>query len=89
MKYGRRIVRIAITRFPFEKIPERKPEEIKKELVSFIKSIRPTPDGIFGWNGRWTVRIHYKLLYVKISYYPGYPDTRKSRIYFSHYDRNK
>ena len=74
-KYGRRIVREAITEFPYDKGAER------KGLWMAIKSIHPNREGIFGQHKEWRVKIHYELRYIKISYFPEWP-SRKGRIYF-------
>ena len=74
-KYGKRIVREAIDKFPYDKGAER------KDLFKTIKSISPSKEGIFGQVGKWRVKIHYILSYIKISYFPDWP-SRKGRIYF-------
>ncbi len=82
MKYGKRIVRIAIDNFPYEKVIGREKEDVRRELFINIKSIEPNRDGIFGDRVRWRIKIHYILNYVKISYFPIWP-SRKGRIYYS------
>ena len=75
MKYGKRIIREAINKFPYDKGATR------KELFLAIKSIEPNKEGIFGQQEKWRVKIHYILSYIKISYFPEWP-SRKGRIYF-------
>jgi hypothetical protein len=75
MKYGRRIVREAIDRFPYREGATR------KDLLVVIKGINPSKEGIFGQRGKWRIKINYRLSYIKISYFPLWP-SRKGRIYF-------
>ena len=74
-KYGRRIMREAIDKFPYDKGATR------KDLWLAIRGIKPTKEGIFGQSLRWKIKIHYILSYIKISYFPDWP-SRKGRIYF-------
>jgi hypothetical protein len=82
VKYGRRIVREAIDRFPYREGATR------KDLLMVIKGIKPSKEGIFGQSLRWRVKIHYILSYIKISYYPLWP-YRKGRIYFRQVKENE
>jgi hypothetical protein len=75
MKYGRRIVREAIDKFPY------KEGATRKDLLLVIKSIKPNKEGIFGQHRNWRVKIHFVLSYIKISYFPNWPSL-KGRIYF-------
>jgi hypothetical protein len=75
MKYGKRIVREAIDRFPYREGATR------KDLLMAIKGIKPNKEGIFGQSLRWRIKIHYILSYIKISYFPDWP-SRKGRIYY-------
>ena len=81
MKYGKRIVRKAIDTFPYEKIEGREKDELRKELLILIKNLEIRKEGIFGDLGRWKIKIHFVLGYIKISYLPEYP-SRKHRIYY-------
>lgn len=81
MKYGKRIVREAIDRFPYDKGANR------KDLFMAIKGIRPNKEGIFGQSLKWRIKIHYILSYIKISYFPDWP-SRKGRIYFRQVKEN-
>ena len=49
MKYGRRLVREAIDKFPYDKGATR------KDLFLAIKSIEQRRDGIFGQRLRWRI----------------------------------
>ena len=75
MKYGRRLVREAIDRFPYDKGATR------KDLFMAIKGIKPNKEGIFGQSLKGKIKIHYILCYIKISYCPDWP-ARKGKIYF-------
>ena len=75
MKYGKRIVREAIDRFPYREGANR------KDLLMAIKGIKPNKEGIFGQSLKWRIKIHYILSYIKISYFPDWP-SRKGRIYY-------
>jgi hypothetical protein len=75
MKYGKRIVREAIDRFPYYKGANR------KDLFMAIKGIKPNKEGIFGQSLKWRIKIHYILSYIKISYFPDWP-SRKGKIYY-------
>ena len=74
-KYGRKIVREAIDKFPYSKGATR------KGLWLAIRVITPNKDGIFGYSMGWGIKIHYVLSYIKISYFPEWP-SKKGRIYF-------
>jgi len=54
MKYGKRIIREAINKFPYDQGATR------KDLLLAIKRITPSKEGIFGL---WIIKIHYILSY--------------------------
>lgn len=82
MKYGKRIIREAINKFPYDQGATR------KDLLLAIKRITPSKEGIFGLNGRWIIKIHYILSYIKISYFPNWP-LKKGRIYYFRQVKNE
>ena len=82
MKYGSTINKKVIDKLPYEKIIQRSGFSSRYQVICdflyHLKRLTKTKEGIFGYSGRWRIRIHISSGVVKIDYFPNGMENRNN-----------